>query len=461
MSIGDRLRRLARQGSASPAREVGAAATATASDAHPAPAPGSGSGWLFAPAPPLAAPPAAARAATAAPDARPPAERPGLLRRITAFPLDHLHGARRLAEVAALDPVTLARLGDAAAPAEGPAAGARRSDGTPLFFDTETTSLASGAGVLVFLVGTARVEGDRFVVEQLYLEDPGAEPEMLRAAGERIAAAPLLVSFSGRGFDERRLEDRYRFRGMAPPFRPGAHADLCPLARSLWRARLPSCALGVLERARLGVRRHGDLPGAACPEAYFRSLRGDEAAREAILRHNLWDLLSTATLAAEALARAASTAEPSEALGLALHHLRRGRAEEALGLLLRAEALEARGPALTGEERARLLLEAAALLRRAGREEEALRRWRALASARPPSLDALLALAKHAEHGARDLDLARRAAARALALVRSGEAPLTPARRRALEADLTQRVIRVEAKARRRAGAGGDAALWG
>lgn len=393
----------------------------------------------------------------------PPAEpvREAFLRKRTVLPLSHAHGARRLAEVAALDPCELARLGDASWPVPGrasaatPCAASRDASassltigpsGAPVFFDTETTSLASGAGVYVFLVGFARIEGDAFVAEQLYLEDPSREAEMLHAAAEWITAAPLLVSFSGRGFDERRLEDRFRFLRLASPFRRGAHADLCPLARSLWKARLPSCALSALERAHLGVARLHDLPGEQCPEAYFRSLRGDRAAAESILAHNLADLLSTATLAVHALERGRMSCDPAELLGLGLHAFRRRREGEALSHLLRAEAEEARAPSLRPDERVRLLLEAATLLRRAGREGEALRRHQALAAARPPSIDALIAIAKHAEHEARDLELARRASTEALAQVRRPAVRLTAARRRTLEADLVHRLARLGGK---------------
>jgi uncharacterized protein YprB with RNaseH-like and TPR domain len=319
-------------------------------------------------------------------------------------------------------------------------------DGALVFFDTETTSLATGAGVYVFLVGFAWAEIDRFVVEQLYLSDPSAERDLLCAAGERIRSAPLLVSFAGRGFDEHRLEDRFRCARLPSPFVRSRHADVYPLARSLWGGRLDSCALGVLEAARLGFARTNDLPGEACPDAYFRSLRGDRDAAEAVLRHNVLDLLSTAVLAAELAERAATTADPAELLGLGLHHRRRGRCVEALAHFGRAEAEDARTGALRHDERRALALEAAALLKRLGRHDEAAERWRRWSGGPTPSIEALVELAKHAEHRSRDLPLAARCAAEALSLVRRRHVELTDARRAALDVELVRRLSRIEDK---------------
>jgi uncharacterized protein YprB with RNaseH-like and TPR domain len=362
----------------------------------------------------------------------------------TVFPLDHCHGEIVLREVAALDLCSLGALGDAAPRAS--------SAGAPVFFDIETTSVGTGASVYAFIVGFARAGGDGLSIEQLYLEDPAGEREMLRAAAERIRAAPLIASFSGRGFDERRLEDRFRLHRLPSPFERGAHADLAPLARALWRSRLGSCTLAAIERARLGFSRDGDIPGPDCPAAYFRALRGDEQARKAVLRHNLLDLLSTAALAAALDRRRRGACDPPERLGLARYDRRRGRAGAALAAL---EAVARDEVALTREERRLLRFELWAALRRAGRAEEAAAHLRALCEGPgDPPLDALVELAKDAEHRARDLALAERCTLEALSLVRRRAVDLGSERRARIEAGLERRLARIEAKARRAAFSG-------
>jgi hypothetical protein len=361
-----------------------------------------------------------------------------LVRR-TSYPLSHARGALTLGDAARLDPGAIAALGDAE-PLAGP-------PGAPLFFDTETTSLGSGAGVYVFLVGFAAHADERFIVEQLYLREVAGERAMLLAVAERIRAAPLLVSFSGRGFDERRLEDRYRFLALPSPFLRRAHADLCPLTRALWRSRLGSCALGTVERERLGIERGDDVPGAECPATYFRALRGDEAAREAVLRHNREDILSLAALAAALERRRAGARDAAEHLGFARHERRRRRFASALAAL---EAASAMAAALSREERRDLRLELAHLLRRLGRDDEGAAHLRALlAEPGDPPLDALLLLGKHAEHRARDLALAERCAVEAISLLRRGASDVKGERRAALLDDLTRRLARIAAKARR------------
>jgi hypothetical protein len=362
-----------------------------------------------------------------------------LLRRV-GFPLAHAHGAFTLAEVAATATGEIAAMGDAAP----------RSDAAhpaPLFFDIETTSLGSGAGVYAFIVGFLWREGDRFVAEQLYLREVAGEREMLLAAAERIGAAPLLVSFAGRGFDERRLEDRFRFLGLPSPFARGGHADLCPIARALWRSRLGSCTLGAVERARLGVTRAADLPGAECPAAYFRALRGDAEAREDVLRHNLSDLLSLATLAAALARRRAGARDAAEHLGFGRHERRRGREAAALAAL---EAAAREVTALTPAEQIELRLELAALLRRAGRGDEAAAHLRAIVDGPgEPPIGALIDLAKHAEHRARDLPLAERCTVAAISQLRRRAVDCTAEQRAALLGELSRRLARVQEKARR------------
>ncbi len=336
--------------------------------------------------------------------------------------------------MAAIDARTLAILGGARVEGEVSA---------PVFFDSETTSLSSGAGCYVFLAGFASSIDGAIVVDQVFLCDPAGEGAFLEEVGARVRSAQLVVSFAGRGFDERRLEDRFRFVRMPSPFRRDRHADLLPISRALWKGRLDSCSLGALESAVLGYRREGDIPGEACPDAWFRSVRGDLSAREAVLRHNLLDLLSTAVLAVEVAAIAGGARQPAETLGLALHERRRGRADRALSLLGEAEV---GSEALRPRERRTLDREAAALLKKAGRWEEAAARWRALANDPRPCVEALVELAKYAEHRIQDLSLAARAAAEALSLLRRGQADVPPRRGATLEVDLVGRLARIEAR---------------
>ncbi len=378
----------------------------------------------------------------------PPSTSSGLGIRRIAYRLDHRHGTRALGEVAKVRPGALAALEGPASAAlaalpPGGFAGAR-------FFDVETTSIGGGAGVYVFLLGVGGIEGDAFVVEQLLLESPAAERALLAAAAERLRAASVLVSFAGRGFDERRLADRFAMAALASPFREGPpHLDLLPLARAVFGGRLASARLRDLEAGplALGPERAGDLPGALCPDAYFRYLRGDPGApMEAVLRHNRLDVLSLATLAVEVEDRARKSRDPAELLGLGRRYARLGREDLALPALARAED-EARAGSLPAPEARLLAEELGRLLKRRGRLDEALARFSAAASGPLPSIAALVELAKDAEHRARDWAAAEAYTLAALALARRGRAGR-------LVADLERRIARVRARKGRAGGEG-------
>jgi hypothetical protein len=179
-----------------------------------------------------------------------------------------------------------------------------------VYLDTETTSLSGGAGARVFLVGLAREEGPGIRLRQHLLADPGDERSFLRAVVEDLATASEIVTFHGRPFDWPRLRDRCRWMGVPLPDLP--HLDLLPIARRLAAGTLPDLRLATLEARWLGLRRIGDLGGAACPEAWFRYQRGDPALLDQVLRHNAQDLLSLRLLEAHlVLALEGRAAPPS------------------------------------------------------------------------------------------------------------------------------------------------------
>jgi hypothetical protein len=204
-----------------------------------------------------------------------------------ALPLDREHGRAFLSE-ACLRPIPVR-------PHErGPTALESLAVERAVFLDTETTGLSGGTGTVAFLVGTGRVEGDRFVVRQYAMRDYPDEPAMLDALAEDLGDAPL-VTFNGRSFDWPLLTTRWHLHRMSP--RPRAHIDLLPTARRLWARTLPSRSLGALERWVLGLHRTDDLPGWRIPGAWFDYLRTGRAEEVALaFHHNETDIVSMLAL---------------------------------------------------------------------------------------------------------------------------------------------------------------------
>jgi uncharacterized protein len=166
------------------------------------------------------------------------------------------------------------------------------------FLDVETSGLAGGTGTYAFLVGVGRFEGDKFRLVQFFMRDPAEESAMLEGLTEFLAPNAALVTFNGKAFDAPLLVTRFLLHNMPVPFKDFSHLDLLPLARRLWRDRLPSRALKYLEENVLGAPRTLDeVPGYEIPYLYFDYLRtGDATPLKGVFYHNAMDIVALAAL---------------------------------------------------------------------------------------------------------------------------------------------------------------------
>ncbi len=166
------------------------------------------------------------------------------------------------------------------------------------FLDTETSGVSGGTGTYAFLVGAARFVDDKFVLQQFFLRDPSEEPAMLEALINFLAPCEGLVTFNGKAFDAPLLVTRYSLHRIPVPFKGYVHLDLLPLARRLWRDRLPSRALKYLEEHVLGFTRTSEeVPGYEIPWLYFDYLRsGDARPLSGVFYHNAMDVVAMAAL---------------------------------------------------------------------------------------------------------------------------------------------------------------------
>jgi uncharacterized protein YprB with RNaseH-like and TPR domain len=395
------------------------------------------------------------------------------LRQRAAYPLSHAHGNRILSDVLGVSADRFAAMtGDA---------GIAQFDATrTFFFDTETTSLNTGAGVHVFQIGVAYLwptdagwdpdDPDAFpsgapthvVVDQYFMRDFGEERAMLAEFDRFCTTRSSVVSFFGKSFDAHRVRDRMAFHGL--PFRfPGdVHIDLCHLARALWREKYKSVKLQFLEREILAFVRDDDLPGAECPAAYFRFIRtGETHDVHRIFEHNRLDVLSLIVLMAEIDARVASTDDPFERYALAQVYRRFGDGERNIEALEGTLALlesgggddtrrssfadDALGEELAGKSR----WEVSLAYKKAERWDQARALWETLGGgANALSIAPLVELAKHAEHKARDPEGALAYAQRALEIaMREMRAGSDLAQ--AAVADLRSRIARLERRTAR------------
>jgi len=166
------------------------------------------------------------------------------------------------------------------------------------FLDTETTGLAGGTGTYAFLIGVGRLIGDSFLLAQFFMRDPSEEPALLEGLIEFLAPCSVLVTFNGKAFDAPLLVTRYLMHSIPIPFQDYSHLDLLPLARRLWRDRLPSRALKFLEENILNAPRSiEEVPGYEIPYLYFDYLRsGDAGPLKGVFYHNAMDIVALAAL---------------------------------------------------------------------------------------------------------------------------------------------------------------------
>lgn len=175
---------------------------------------------------------------------------------------------------------------------------ARLSSESFAFLDTETTGLSGGTGTYAFLVGAGRMIGDTFHLIQLFMRDPSEEQALLQALETFLAPCEIVVTYNGKTFDIPLLNTRFQLNRMASPFHRFVHLDLLHLARRLWRNRLPSRTLGIVEQEILRTNRNEeDIPGWLIPNRYFDFLRtGDAGTLKPVFYHNAMDVLTLSAL---------------------------------------------------------------------------------------------------------------------------------------------------------------------
>ena len=328
--------------------------------------------------------------------------------------------------------------------------------------DTETTGLATGAGTVAFLVGLGRWDGQQFRVTQLFLPDHADELAFLSLLATELPPDSWLVTYNGRTFDWPLLQARYRMHRRVPPALAG-HLDLLPIARQLFRHRLPDARLGSVESGVCGIERVEDLPGAYVPERYLAFLRyGEPGYLREVALHNEQDVRSLARVLAhlaEVLAdpNGRPLAHPGDLGRLARAYARQHRDDEALACFDAARASlserivgqEAVGHRLVDLEalrdRAWLTGERARILRRVGRIDDALAAWGEVARVGGRrGARAWIEIAKLHEHRRRDPGAALGAVDRADALIArarlSGRIPA------GLDADLSRRRARLRGR---------------
>ena len=200
--------------------------------------------------------------------------------------------------------------------------------GAVAYLDTETTGLGGGAGTYAFAAAVARPIDCGLRLAQVFLPQPGVEGAFLHRLSKELEEAEGLASFNGGSFDLPVLRTRWVMARMPGEMASPPHVDLLTLVRALYRHRLESCTLRMVEERLLGYEREDPIAGALVPDAYFTYLhRGSSPLLEAVLEHNRLDVISLVHLHSRLLSRlqgADAGMDASDWLALGRHRIRRG-----------------------------------------------------------------------------------------------------------------------------------------
>ncbi|MBV6393048.1 MAG: hypothetical protein KPEEDBHJ_02278 [Anaerolineales bacterium] len=313
------------------------------------------------------------------------------------------------------------------------------------FLDTETSGVSGGTGTYAFLVGAARFVDGRFTLKQFFMRDPAEENAMLEALLHFLAPCEGLVTFNGKAFDAPLLVTRYKLHRIPVPFKDYTHIDLLPLARRLWRDRLPSRALKYLEEHVMGFTRASEeVPGYEIPWLYFDYLRtGDARPLGGVFYHNAMDVVAMAALLAHVSGILADPYNGKVEHGLDFIAL--GKLFEDLGRWDEAARLFERGLELGLDESdfgvaARRV---SILQKKRGDLNRAVELWKA--AAKKGHIYAHIELAKYYEHKMRDAKSAMKWAKSARAEAEKADLPAY-VRKHWLE-EINHRLERLERKA--------------
>lgn len=313
----------------------------------------------------------------------------GLIRVVTSWPNDHLHGHVPVSSLVDTDLRTLT--------------GQDVSFDRLLAIDTETTGLSGGSGTVAFNIGCAQLVNGSVLVTQYLLTRYSGERAMLDELSQMLINTQTLVTYNGKSFDLPLLVTRFRMQRRDPLFLNINHLDLLHPVRSLFSKSWPDCRLGTAETRALGFSRENDLPGYLVPAAWADFLRDRQPhGLKQVLEHNKYDVFSLLALTAQ-LARVVSSSAPTVAsihtpwvdtLALARFLRKLGQREQSLALLEKSQSQLS----LMGQ------LELAREWRRTGRLSDALVIWETLAS--KGVLEALESCAKFHEHSSKNLTAA-------------------------------------------------------
>ena len=162
-----------------------------------------------------------------------------------------------------------------------------------LFMDIETMGLK---GVPLILIGVARVENNKILVEQYLLRNLEEESAAIEAFLSHMDENTVFVSFNGQTFDIPYIKERMRHLGIKGNIQR-YHLDLLHFSRRTWKEKLPNCKLQTIEKLLFNFEREDDVPSSMVPSFYKTyNETGNMGPLIPIVEHNREDVVTLARI---------------------------------------------------------------------------------------------------------------------------------------------------------------------
>jgi len=162
-----------------------------------------------------------------------------------------------------------------------------------LFMDIETMGLK---GVPLILIGVARVENNKILVEQYLLRNLEEESAAIEAFLSHMDENTVFVSFNGQTFDIPYIKERMRHLGIKGNIQR-YHLDLLHFSRRTWKEKLPNCKLQTIEKHLFNFEREDDVPSSMVPSFYKTyNETGNMGPLIPIVEHNREDVVTLARI---------------------------------------------------------------------------------------------------------------------------------------------------------------------
>ena len=162
-----------------------------------------------------------------------------------------------------------------------------------LFMDIETMGLK---GVPLILIGVARVESNKILVEQYLLRTLEEENAAIEAFLAHVDNNTVFVSFNGQTFDIPYIKSRMKHLGIKGNIQR-YHLDLLHFSRRIWKDQLPNCKLQTLEKHLFNFEREDDVPSSMVPSFYKTyNETGNIGPLIPIVEHNREDVVTLARI---------------------------------------------------------------------------------------------------------------------------------------------------------------------